>query len=166
MPNKILTIELREGEKIKNIIRQTPLVILPCLFLVGVFYIILFFFLFTLIALGLIGIIIFIFLFFLGFYFIGGKLFKWYMNVFIVTSERIIDLELKNFINKSISVIAIKKVDNIHYRVKGIFQTLFRCGDIFIQSHRGVTYLMMPNVRKPARVQTFLLDLIDELKQD
>ncbi|MEA3272557.1 MAG: PH domain-containing protein, partial [Patescibacteria group bacterium] len=86
----------------------------------------------------------------------------WYMNVFIVTDQRIVDLEQKSFLNKHISEIPFKKVDNVHYRMKGVFHTVCRCGDLYIQSYKGVTFLVMKNVRKPSRIRTGLLEIVDD----
>ena len=161
--NRILTVELKDGEKVKDIIRETFLVVIPRLVLVTIYFVVIFFFLTSLIAFGTIGIVGFGVLFLFGVGLIARKIFLWYMNAFIVTTDRIIDLEQKNFLDKHISEIAHYKVDNIHYSVKGVFHNIFRCGDLFIQSHKGVTYLRMRNVRKPSRLQSHLLNLIDEL---
>lgn len=164
MSNKILTIELKDGEKIKEIIRESIWVIAPRIILVVMFFVILFFFFFTFIAIGPIGIIVFISLFFAGILMILGKFFHWYRNVFIITTERIIDLEQSGFLNKSISEISLHKIENIHYRIRGIFQNIFRCGDIFIQSRGGATILMLRNVKKPAQIQSFLLKILSSLE--
>lgn len=160
--NTILTVELKDGEKVKEVIRETFLVVLPRLILITIYFIVIFFFLTTFISFGTIGVVAFVVLFLVGAVLIVRKIIMWYMNAFIVTTDRIIDLEQKSLLDKHISEIAHYKVDNVHYRVKGVFHNIFRCGDLFIQSHKGVTYLMMKNVRRPSRLQTFLLRLLEE----
>lgn len=162
--NKILTIELKDDEQVKDIVRESALVIMPRIIIAMIYLIVLFFFLFMFISFGTVGVIIFVFLLLFGIAFIMRKIFLWYMNVFIVTNQRIIDLEQKGFLNKHISEIPFQKVDNIHYRIKGIFHNVFRCGDLFVQSYKGVTFLVMKNVRKPSQIRTKLLKIVDDVR--
>lgn len=160
-PKRVLTIELEKGEDVLNIIRETGLVILPRIALAIIFFIILFFFLFTFLALGILGVIAFAVLCATGLCFVCGRFLKWYMNAFIVTSERIIDLEQKSWLNKHISEIKLKKIDNVSHHQKGVFQTLFKCGDVYVYSRGGMVGLKMQNVRKPGKIQEFLFKLIE-----
>jgi uncharacterized membrane protein YdbT with pleckstrin-like domain len=162
---KYLSAELKEGENVLHVIRESSLVIWPRILLGAIYSIILFFFMFPLFAFGIFGIVAFIGLFLLGIWYVGKKFFRWHRNAFIVTTHRIIDVEQKSWLSRNISEISYHKIDNVSHRIRGIFHTIFRCGDLYIQSRGGTTSLMMKNVSRPARIQSFLQQILEEIEE-
>lgn len=162
---KYLSAELKEGEHVLHVIRETSLVILPRILLGAVYSIVLFFFMFPLFAFGILGIAAFIGLFLLGAWYVLKKVFRWYRNAFIVTTHRIIDVEQKSWLYRSISEISHHKIDNVSHRIRGVFHTIFHCGDLYIQSRGGTTNLVMKNVSHPSRIQSFLQQILEEVEE-
>lgn len=160
---RYLSVELKEGERVLHVLRETFLMIFPRIVLGVIYNVLLFFFMFSLIAFGVMGIVIFVGLFILGAWYVGKKVLHWYKNAFIITTHRIIDIEQKSWLNKHISEIPYHRIDNVSHRIHGIFHTIFHCGDIFIHSRGGATNLMMKNISRPARVQSFLHQILEEV---
>lgn len=162
---KYLSAELKEGEHVLHVVRETSLMILPRILLGVLYNLLLFFFMFPLLAFGGIGIGVFITLFVFGIWFVGKKIFKWHRNAFVITTHRIIDIEQKSWLNKHISEIPHHKIDNVSHRIRGVFHTICHCGDIYVQSRGGVTNLMMKNVSQPSKIQYFLHQILEQVEE-
>lgn len=58
----------------------------------------------------------------------------YYFDIWIVTSRRVIDMELKGLFNYTISEQGLAQVQDVQAKVKGIFPTFLDYGDVLIQS--------------------------------
>lgn len=86
----------------------------------------------------------------------------WYRyenDLWIVTSERLIDSTKTTPFNQEIKTATLANIQDINIRKRGIFQTVFEYGDVICQtaSASGHTFEFL-GVAKPAEV----LDLIDD----
>lgn len=86
----------------------------------------------------------------------------WYRyenDLWIVTSERLIDSTKTTPFNQEIKTATLANIQDINIRKRGIFQTIFEYGDVICQtaSASGHTFEFL-GVAKPAEV----LDLIDD----
>ena len=59
---------------------------------------------------------------------------NYYLDVYIVTNERIIDIRQHGFFHREIAELHLHQVQDIEAQVDGFFQTLFHYGDIRIQT--------------------------------
>lgn len=59
---------------------------------------------------------------------------NWYFNVGIITSKRIIDIDVDAILYKEISVAALDKIQDITVKSGGYFEALFDYGSIFSQT--------------------------------
>ena len=50
--------------------------------------------------------------------------FNWYFDVFIVTDERIIDVDFKNLIYRNITMTKIDKIEDVTYTVSGAIPSM------------------------------------------
>jgi len=58
----------------------------------------------------------------------------WFYNVYIVTDERLIDVDFFGVLYKNINVTQIRKVEDVNYSQRGIWSSLFNYGDVVIQT--------------------------------
>ncbi len=58
----------------------------------------------------------------------------WFYNVYIVTDERIIDIDFFGLMYKNINVTQIRKIEDVNYSQKGILSSFFNFGDVVIQT--------------------------------
>jgi membrane protein YdbS with pleckstrin-like domain len=86
----------------------------------------------------------------------------WYFNVYIITDERIIDVDFHNLIYKEVSDAKIDKVQDITYRVGGAIRTLFHYGDVYIQTAAAVPNFEFLAVPKPEQV----VRILDKLREE
>ena len=90
----------------------------------------------------------------------------WYFNVYIVTDERIIDVDFYNLIYKDISTAEIERIQDVSYRMGGVVRTLFNFGDVFIQTAAEKPNFEFLAVPKPDKVVKLLQDLMIQEKQE
>ncbi len=78
--------------------------------------------------------------FFLALYFAGllvYMLIRWleyYLDVWIITSERIIDVEQKTLFRREISEMSLDRIQNVTVEIPGFFATMMQFGNIKIQT--------------------------------
>lgn len=59
---------------------------------------------------------------------------NWYFNVYIVTNERVIDVDFISLLYREISATRLNLVQDVTVKTGGAIQSIFRYGDVFIQT--------------------------------
>jgi uncharacterized membrane protein YdbT with pleckstrin-like domain len=90
----------------------------------------------------------------------------WYFNVYIVTDERIIDVDFYNLIYKEVSDANIDKIQDVTYKMGGVIRTIFNYGDVLVQTASEVPNFEFLAVPKPDQVVKVLQDLRIEEQQE
>jgi uncharacterized membrane protein YdbT with pleckstrin-like domain len=74
----------------------------------------------------------------------------YYLDMWIITNERIVDIEQKGLFNREISEIPLHRVQDVTIHVNGIIETLLRFGTIKIQTagERDFEIRFVPNLYK------------------
>lgn len=78
----------------------------------------------------------------------GGFL-RWYFDAFVITDERIIDIDFNNLVHKNITTTKIDNIEDVTYNVTGAIQSLFNFGQVLIQT-AGPGLRMEPDDTIPA----------------
>ncbi len=87
---------------------------------------------------------------------------SWYFNVYIVTNERIVDVDFHNLIYKQVSDTELNNIQDVTYNMGGVARTILNYGDVFIQTASEVSEFDFSAVPDPARVVKILNDLIEK----
>ncbi len=125
-----------------------------------------FFFLFPLFYWGTKGIIIFFASLILGIFLLIRNTTLWYFKVFIITSQRIIDVDQKKIFNRIVSDIPLNKVQDVFYQINGLLQTMARVGDIQVIISDNKTRIEVKNIFQPHKIQQLILQLrLDSLEE-
>lgn len=82
----------------------------------------------------------------------------WYYSVFIVTSQRFIQITQKGLFNRSVSDLGLRHIQTINYEVKGLQETLLGFGTIVIQTYMGD--LFIHDVHHPAKTQKKIISIM------
>jgi membrane protein YdbS with pleckstrin-like domain len=91
---------------------------------------------------------------------------SWFFNVYIVTDERIVDIDFYNLIYKEVSDANINRIQDVTYKMGGVVRTVFNYGDVVIQTASEVPNFDFLAVPKPDRVVKILQELrIEEEKE-
>lgn len=90
----------------------------------------------------------------------------WFFNVFIVTDERIIDVDFSNLIYKNISSAKIDNIEDITIETGGVMASVVDYGTIYIQTAGEKPEIEFEDVPQPAKVVSILNELMLEEEQE
>lgn len=159
-------INLKDNEKIVDIIRPYILAHVGQYFLGAVFLLGTSFFMFRLFSYGWWGNIIYGLGMVVGFYIIFRTWFMGRKNILVLTSVRVVDVHRVGWFDEIISSVSYLDVKDVAIRKKGIWQSLFNFGGLSIASKGESFVVEILNINNPAEVQTLLSDLGQQYKQD
>lgn len=91
---------------------------------------------------------------------------SWYFDVYIITDERVIDIEFNNLLDKKFAEAKISMIQDVSSRVAGISQTMFNYGDIRIQTAAEIPELSFEKVPNPDKVIKVLQMMRQEEEQE
>lgn len=95
----------------------------------------------------------------IAFAFFIASFIDYYLDVSIVTNQRIIDIEQKGLFNRSISQQELVRVQDVKTKKKGVLQTFFDYGDVFIQTAGESPNFLFQNIPKPNEVAQKIMEL-------
>lgn len=153
-------LNLKDDEKVIYLAHQFPLTRWPQVFITFLLIVGPFFFLFPLFNLGWWGVLIFFGLLLFGIIYGVRQLVKWYYNVFCVTDRRVIDIDQRGFFDRTVSVAPYENIQDVSYRIKGVWQTIFRYGNVLLDTVSSSANIEVRKIRHPHVLQ----ELVNELK--
>ncbi len=145
-------IKMKEGERVLRIVRQYWIVYLLGMTVAFILIASPFFFMVPLLSLGKSGVFAFALSFLVGTLY-GFKLFYvWYWHAFIITSQRVIDVDQHGFFHRVVSEATYEKIQDVSYAIKGVAGTLLKMGSLVIQTAGSNTNLELSHIRDPKDV--------------
>lgn len=90
----------------------------------------------------------------------------WYFNIYIITDERIVDVDFYSLIYRSLSSAKIENIQDTTATTKGVLGAVFNYGDVTIQTAAEKREFEFLNVPQPATVTKFLNELILEEERE
>ena len=91
--------------------------------------------------------------------FVYEKFITWVFHVFIITDERIIDINFTNLLHKEVSEAKIDNIEDVTYTQGGVSRAVFDFGDVACQTAAEQRQFVMENVPRPNRVVKILNEL-------
>jgi len=91
---------------------------------------------------------------------------SWYFNVYIVTDERVIDVDFLSLIYKNISAAKIEQIEDITFQMGGALPSMLDYGNVFIQTAAEKTEFEFEKVPHPQKVAKFLNEMMLEEEQE
>lgn len=88
----------------------------------------------------------------------------YYLDVWLVTNERIINIEQKGLFTRVASELHLSAVEDATSEVKGIIHTFLDYGNVHIQTAGERTRFVFKNIPHPERVKEMIIKLINEGK--
>jgi len=150
---------LNDDEGVIRIIRQSWLKLAFNLILPVLLIMLPFFFLYPLFSFGNKGILVFSLTLVVGILLLLRNIIIWSWRTFIITNQRIIDIDQQGIFKKTVSDIPLAKIQDVYYQIKGIWQTLTRIGDINVILLDNKTKIEIKNIPKPHKTQQLILQL-------
>lgn len=84
---------------------------------------------------------------------------NWYKDRYIITNERIVNIDQRGLFSRKVSEIELGKIQNLTHSVTGLFATMFDFGTVVVQS-AGVSDLRLEQIADPAGVQEEITHLV------
>ena len=94
------------------------------------------------------------------------KFLSWYFDVFIITDERVIDIEFNNLLDKKFSEAKISMIQDVTSMVAGVSQTMLNYGDVRIQTAAEIPEICFEKVPNPDKVIKVLQMMRQEEEQE
>lgn len=90
----------------------------------------------------------------------------WFFSVFIITDERIIDVDFLSLIFKDISSAKIDAIQDISSKTAGALASIVDYGTVYIQTAGESTEIQFENVPQPSKVAAILNELLLEEEKE
>jgi hypothetical protein len=90
----------------------------------------------------------------------------YYLDAWIITSERIINMEQDGFFSRTISEEKLFRVQDVTSEVKGFFPTVLGYGHVFVQTAGTKEYFHFENVSSPDKIRDMIIKLADGKKSE
>lgn len=90
----------------------------------------------------------------------------WYFNVYIVTDERIVDIDFYSLIYKEISDTKIERIQDVTVTQGGVVRALFNFGTVYIQTAGEKREFDFEDVPRPQLVAKFLNEMLLEEERE
>lgn len=91
---------------------------------------------------------------------------KWFYNVYIITDERIIDVDFHSLINRDIAAAKIDKIEDVTALTVGVLAAVFDYGNVIIQTAAEKREFDFPGIPNPNKVSTLINELILEEERE
>lgn len=91
---------------------------------------------------------------------------NWYFNIYIITDERVIDVDFYSLLYKRVSEAKTDNIQDVSATTAGFFGALFNYGDITIQTAGERREFEFGKVPEPAMVTKFINELILEEQRE
>ncbi len=98
--------------------------------------------------------------------FILAKFLGWFFNIYIVTNERLVDIDFYYLLYKHFSQAELTKVQDISYTAGGILSTIFNYGTVRVETAGEMPNLEFDMVPYPQRVVETIRSLIEQTEQN
>lgn len=100
-----------------------------------------------------------LFWYLITFIFAFEKFLSWYFDVYILTNERVVDIDFNNMLNKHFAEADIAMIQDVSSSVKGVAGTLFNYGTVLIQTASEVNQIIFDKVPNPEKIIKVLQQL-------
>jgi len=96
------------------------------------------------------------------FMFAFGKFLQWYYSVFIITNERIVDIDFDNIMNRQMTSVNLNHVEEPVMSTRGFLETMMQFGNVSVQTAAETETMEAISVPYPNKV----VDIISRLSED
>ena len=96
-----------------------------------------------------------------------AKFMGWFFNIYILTDERVVDVDFQNIFFRKISTAKIEEIQDVNIQSSGSFETFFGYGSVFVQTAAEVSqfeFMYVPNPDKVGKIINQMIDLEEQEK--
>ncbi len=89
----------------------------------------------------------------------------YYLDIWIVTNERIIDIRQAGFFNRTISEQLLYRVQDVTSEVAGFFPTILKYGNVYVQTAGTAERFFFKEIPNPEYARDLIIKLVEENKE-
>lgn len=90
----------------------------------------------------------------------------WFFNVYLVTNERVVDVDFHNLVYRQLSSTRVSKIQDVTYKVNGVIRSLIDYGDVFIQTAGTEENFDFEAVPQPQLVVKKISELVEKKEEN
>jgi len=98
--------------------------------------------------------------------FVLERFLVWFYNCFLITDERVIDIDFFSLVFKHSSFAQIDKIQDVDTQVGGVLYSLLDVGDVIVQTASEIPQFEIEKVPHPSQVTKLLNELMYEEEQE
>jgi len=148
--------QLRDGEELLTVVRRSPIAHMWGWGAGAISIIAGFFFLYPLIHAGTWGRILFVLLLVFGVATLLRTIVLNRMNVFVLTSERVIDIDQQGVFSRVVSECLYENIQEMSFKVSGVLGTTLHVGTLMIHTAGDRADLHISGIKDPQHVQELI----------
>jgi len=89
----------------------------------------------------------------------------YYLDVWVITNERIIDIQQKGFFSRTISEQRLYRVQDVTSEVHGALPTIFKYGNVYAQTAGHQQRFFFHEIPNPGETRDLIIKLVERSKQ-
>lgn len=93
-----------------------------------------------------------------------ARFLHWFFNIYIVTNERVVDIDFVNLLYKEFSEARLDKVQDLSFHARGILAAFFNLGNVYVQTAGELPNFIFEKVPNPEAVVQTIGELVDTTK--
>lgn len=90
----------------------------------------------------------------------------WYLDVWVLTSNRLMDVQLISLFNRQVSQLPLVQIQDVRVDTKGYLPSIFRYGDITVQSAGSSGFFILRSIPGAKEVAQTILEFADATRGD
>jgi len=90
----------------------------------------------------------------------------YYLDVWVITNQRIIEYEQKSIFNRETSELAIRSIQDATVLIKGVLPSIFHFGDVHVQTAGAQERFIFKDTPNPEQAKKVIMDLHNEAVQN
>lgn len=99
-------------------------------------------------------------------YFLFRALTDFYLDTWIVTDHRILEIHQHDLFKRDISELRLSKIQDVSVKIEGFFATFFNYGSVVIQTAGVIPEFIFEQIPNPNQVKDKILQLYDQFIKD
>ncbi|MBI4096782.1 MAG: hypothetical protein HY425_03650 [Candidatus Levybacteria bacterium] len=88
----------------------------------------------------------------------------WFYNVFLVTTQRVVDIDYSDIVVHNIAVTNLEHIEDVNYTQSGFIPTIFNYGSLFVQTAGNERNFEALSIPRPREATHIIGDLIGKTK--
>jgi membrane protein YdbS with pleckstrin-like domain len=88
----------------------------------------------------------------------------YYLNILIITNERVIEVTQTGLFARDIAVCPLEKIEDVKVEVLGILPTFFKFGNLYIQTAAESREMLVHGIRYPEYARDAIMKVYEEVR--